>query len=317
MGPTGAAGNMRLMLCMAFSTAAAWSPSASALHGAVAGASLSRVSIAAPCVTRSTGVHMAALPALPVVAAACTLPTCVGFWKTEYGVSYAYGAATAICGALAMWTAPNPIAQAHSAAVCMYGVRLSIFLLWREIRVPQFRELREKIEARTVAAGGRLKRAPFVLSCSLLYFCMVCPTLVTARIGVEATIASVALMPLVAIAWFGLLLAAWGDFTKSHVKARDGSHVLVMTGPFRFFRHPNYTGEQILWTSNTLLAFAGAAIIGWRQVVPFLAASLIGWAGIFCILARATAALEKKQAKRFEEFQAWRRGSWGGWRLTE
>ena len=28
--------------------------------------------------------------------------------------------------------------------------------------------------------------------------------------------------------------------------------MLVTSGPYRYFRHPNYTGEQILWTSSTL-----------------------------------------------------------------
>ena len=33
----------------------------------------------------------AAPAALPTLAAACAVPTCLGFWKREYGVSYGYG----------------------------------------------------------------------------------------------------------------------------------------------------------------------------------------------------------------------------------
>lgn len=258
---------------------------------------------------------IAALPTLPVLAAACTVPTCLGFWKTEYGVSYAYGAATGICGGLALRAAQNPVAQIHAAAVCFYGLRLSVFLAWRELNIPRFRDFREKIEERSVNSGGRLKRTPFVLSCSLLYYCMAAPTLITAQLG--AATPTLLLAPLVAVAWFGLLLAAWGDFTKSWVKGRDGPDVLVMVGPFRYFRHPNYTGEQILWTANALCAFVGAALldVGLRNVLGSLIASAVGWAGIFFVLAKATTSLEKKQAKRFEAFMAWRKSSWSGWRL--
>ena len=37
-------------------------------------------------------VAVAAAPAaLPTLAAACAVPTCLGFYKREYGVSYGYG----------------------------------------------------------------------------------------------------------------------------------------------------------------------------------------------------------------------------------
>lgn len=261
----------------------------------------------------SPSVRMAVMPPLPVLAAACTVPTCLGFWKTEYGVSYAYGAATAIVGGLALRAAPNPIVAAHAACVLIYGIRLNMFLLWREISVQRFREFREKIEARTVAAGGRLKRTPFVLSCSFLYFCMCAPLLVTSQLGATAP---VALAPLVGVAWFGLLLAAVGDGWKSFVKAREGPDTLVITGPFRLFRHPNYTGEQILWTANALCAFVGAAAVGMRAKAPLLVASVVGWAGICFVLARATSSLEKKQSERYAAFVSWRKRSFGGWRLA-
>ena len=32
---------------------------------------------------------------LPTLAAACALPTCLGFYKREYGVSYGYGLSSA------------------------------------------------------------------------------------------------------------------------------------------------------------------------------------------------------------------------------
>jgi steroid 5-alpha reductase family enzyme len=255
---------------------------------------------------------LAPLPSLPVLAAVCTAPTCIGFWRSEYGVSYAYGAATAATGALFFRAAPTPVAAAHAAAVCFYGLRLNIFLLWRECNVARFRDFRDKVEERAKQAGGRLKRAPFVISCSALYFCMSSPLMLTSRLGASGLTAGL----LVGVAWFGLLLAAWGDLTKSIVKERLGPDTLVTQGPFRFFRHPNYTGEQILWSANCLVAFATAIRTGGlaalMQNATWLTASVIGWAGILFVLARATANLEAKQAERFEQFARWRASSWAG-----
>ncbi len=193
----------------------------------------------------------------------------------------------------------------------VYGVRLNAFLLWRELNVARFREFREKVEARAVAAGGRLKRAPFVLSCSALYACLAAPTIVTS----STAAAGLPTAALVGVAWFGLLLAATGDLVKSYVKAREGADVLVTCGPYRLLRHPNYTGEQLLWSASMLAGFASAARGGVRALVAhggWLCASLVGWAGIFFVLAQATANLEKKQAERFGRYEAWRRSSWAG-----
>ena len=265
-------------------------------------------------VRHSPVLALAPLPTLPTIAAVCTLPTTLGYWKSEYGVSYAYGGAMAAMGALVLRAAPTRLAACHAAALLVYGVRLNLFLLWRELSVERFREFREKVEERAVAAGSRLKRTPFVLSCSVLYACMAAPLLITAR----ATSPTRAQVVLVATAWFGLLLAALGDAYKSYVKARQGAEALVITGPFRFFRHPNYTGEQILWTANMLAGFVAAAssgMSGVRAAAGALVASVVGWAGIMYVLAQATTNLEKKQAERFEAFKAWRQGSWGGFSL--
>lgn len=289
---------------------------ASLLHAPIgqhsAGLHPSRSLASLTAVTRTSPPKMvAALPALPVIAACCTVPTCIGYWKSEYGVSYAYGGATAMMGALVLRAAPTPLAKVHAAALLVYGLRLNTFLLWRELSVEKFREFREKVEARAVAAGSRLKRTPFVLSCAALYACMSAPMIVTASTAAADPLTAA----LVGVAWFGLLLAAIGDFVKSAVKAKEGPNVLVTAGPFRFFRHPNYTGEQILWTSSACAGFASALAGGLpalRASVGWLAASIVGWAGIFFVLAKATANLEKKQAERFEKYASWQKSSWGG-----
>ena len=103
----------------------------------------------------------AAPPLLPAIGAACALPTCLGFWKREYGVSYArrgragssrlqdgvaagadwqrhsslrrrYGLAISASAALALKEASTEVARAHALVHVAYGARLCLFLLWRE-----------------------------------------------------------------------------------------------------------------------------------------------------------------------------------------
>ena len=279
---------------------------------ALAASPVRRMALSRPHVR--TTVHVrAAMPALPTLAAACALPTCLGFWKTEYGVSYAYGAATATFSALVLRASSGRLAAAHALCILCYGVRLNCFLLWRELNIERFRKFRETIEERSKASGGRLKRTPFVLSCAFLYFCMCSPLLITAKFAPSPTCWPV--LALIAAGWSGFGIAAIGDTYKSLVKARRGAEHLVTGGIYRFLRHPNYTGEQLLWSANMLSGFAAAICAGpaaVRSASPLLAASVIGWAGIMFVLARATSSLEKKQAERYNEFNRYRKVSWGG-----
>ena len=123
-----------------------------------------------------------ALPQLPALAASCTVPTLLGYVKSEWGVSYAYGGATALVGALTLPHATTAVGRAHALTILLYGARLNVFLLWRELSFERFRKLRERIEDRAVSRGSRLARTPFIASCSFLYFCMTAPLHVTARL---------------------------------------------------------------------------------------------------------------------------------------
>ena len=48
------------------------------------------------------GATAAALPSVPALAVAALLPTCLGFWKTGYAVSYGYGGAIALSALLTL-----------------------------------------------------------------------------------------------------------------------------------------------------------------------------------------------------------------------
>ena len=270
---------------------------------------------------------IASLPAVATLATACIAPTLLGYWKTEYGVSYAYGAAMATFGALLLPTAAasGSLATAHALVLILYGVRLNGFLLFRELNVERFRTFREKIEARTKKQGNRLARTPFVLGCSFLYYCMGAPTMLTA--AAPATSGSLKVVQALAIgfAYIGFGVAAVGDAQKYIAKAKGGENTLVRTGVYKYLRHPNYTGELLLWLSSVVAALAAAPAalasgMPVRSIAGWLTASIVGFAGIGFVLINAATGLEKKQKEKYGTangqgggpYEAWVATTWAG-----
>ena len=184
----------------------------------------------------------------------------------------------------------NFVAQAQALCFILYGFRLSAYLLYREIKIPQIFQREAK--------GNPFARIPTILGCSLLYLCMAAPLRVSIVAGVYSPLAQTVAAVGLLFMYGGWALAAFGDYQKSYFKASKGSG-LVTEGVFSLLRHPNYTGEQILWAGSFICSIAagllttgslpGTALAGW------LLSSAAGTAGIWFVLLQATASLEKKQ----------------------
>ena len=274
------------------------------------------------------------LKAIPIEVATCLLPTCGGYFSREFGVSYAYGAATSLTAWFVLqrqmlspattampW---NHWAPWHAVAIIFYGIRLSAFLFYRQQTSKRIKEMQKRIEERAESSGSRLARTPFVLSCAYLYFGLCAPLYLTAAVMSQPLgKLDMVMKGLVATTWLGFLVAALGDFTKTFVKARKGEDHLVTGGIFRLLRHPNYTGEMIGWTSSALAGVvAFGALQQFQQWKPwfYLASNLIGVMGINFVLLLATRNLEKKQAEKYgdqDEYQSWTSKSWGGFALPD
>lgn len=209
------------------------------------------------------------------------------------------------------------IASLHASALVFYGVRLCAFLLHRQITTPEEIHQMKPKEASLV---DRLKRIPVLITISLLYFLMAAPLRITA--GIALSTPSHSLNPLslssALLAFAGFGLAAWGDFHKSSVKSRKGADHLVTTGPYRWLRHPNYTGEMIGWTASLAVAFF--ELVGIRQLgalLPWAVASVLGWAGIIfqVLMKEATGGLERKHQKKYggrKDYEEWKKRTWSG-----
>jgi len=117
----------------------------------------------------------------------------------------------------------------------------------------------------------------------------------------------------------GLLVAAVGDAQKSKAKhdfatGMEGSSELVTSGLFKLLRHPNYTGEQVLWSFSALAGLM-AALVGPASELLWSASAVLGALGINYVLTMATTNLEKKQEEKYgalPEYQAWVKSTFGG-----
>lgn len=298
--------------------------------------------------------------------------TSLGYIKAEYGFSYAYGFGTALSAfsifrrvsSTAVLSGPTPsvLMTYHACAIMFYGIRLNTFLFLRTRISDRQKQMIQRIEDRTTQRELTSKknkfvaRTPILLSCGILYYCLTLPVLLTGKLG--AIMSSVAegsssslLLPgastlnlitavimkvLIGITWSGFLLAAFGDMTKSYVKyQQQNEEYLVTSGIFKYLRHPNYLGEMIGWSANTMcgliagttvlvhLAKAGGIMYSAMTVsilAPMLG-SILGWIGIMFVLLNATTNLEKNQQERYctnnnnnnsEKYRSWIQSSWKG-----
>ena len=293
--------------------------------------------VSRPFSSTTSSVSLSLSPLQPgPFAVAAILPSCLGFWRTGYTVSYGYGGAMLTAGLVQLYTHWNsihhknpllltPLLSAHALPYVFYGLRLCGFLLNRERKQPEEIHQMKRRDATTME---RIKRLPVILGCSGLYYLMAAaPMKVLSKTTISSNTATANTVPsllFLATAFLGLggfLLAAVGDWYKSHIKARDGPDKLVTTGPFRFLRHPNYTGEMIGWTCSCLLLPLVQVIScnpnSRQALLPWLVASGVGWAGMVLgvLMAEATPGLEKKQKKKYgnmPEYKEWTRTAWAG-----
>ena len=273
------------------------------------------------------------------------LPTSLGFIKSEYGFSYAYGFGTALSAisvlrrfSTSTSLSSPPLLLAHTLAIAFYGFRLNLFLFIRTLLSQRQRDMIERIEQKSKdreTESGRNKfvsiRTPILLSTGLLYYALTAPTILIAKLlsasDVVLPVWSVpTLKILIGMIWFGFGIAALGDLTKTYVKQRQNDeHYLVTSGIFALCRHPNYVGEMIGWTANSLCGIVAASILFMQDSMKISTLSQwigqgLGWVGIIFVLLRASTSLEKRQQESYgndSKYQNWIKSSWKGWTLPD
>ncbi len=229
----------------------------------------------------------------------CAVLCAVGFYKFVYFLSIGYGFAVAGGGiAILVMALINPteaplwILLIQAALFLAYGIRLSGFLLVRELKNITFKKT--DVAKDTLAKNGEKKMPVFVLATiwitvAALYVAQVSPMLFRYTNGSTDLI-----LPFVGfvISVGGLVLESVADSQKSAQK-KERPDMVATRGLYKMCRCPNYLGEIIFWTGVFISGITAYQTAGqWIMAV-------IAYVCIVFIMFNGAQRLEKRQMARY------------------
>ena len=232
---------------------------------------------------------------LGILLAVCAVLCAVGFYKFVYFLSIGYGFAVAGGGiavlimALVNGTeAPIWVLLIQAALFLAYGIRLSGFLLIREIKNAAYRKTLKE-------ATGDDKKMPFFVlftiwvSVAVLYTAQVSPMLFRVTNNVSGIVA-----PIIGfvVSIGGLILETIADEQKSAQK-KVRPDMVATEGLYKMCRCPNYLGEIVFWTGVFITGLNAYKTVGqWITAI-------IAYICIVFIMFNGAQRLEKRQMARY------------------
>ncbi len=218
----------------------------------------------------------------------------VGFYKYVYFLSIGYGFAVSGIGvamAVMMGMGVLPVSLPmviYCVLFFIYGLRLSGFLLVREIKNASYRKTLKEATGEESAMPVFVKIAIWLFT-SVLYVAQTSPVFFRAYNGKEVT----------AFIWVGIVISACGilletlaDQQKTAQK-KENPNKVAMKGLYKMVRCPNYFGEILFWTGVFVASLDALNIAGqWVMAV-------IGYICIVFIMFNGAQRLEKRQMARY------------------
>ena len=238
---------------------------------------------------------------LGILLAVCAVMCAVGFYKFVYFLSIGYGFAVAggSIAVLVMYfvnptATPWWIVLVQTALFVAYGVRLSGFLLVRELKNASFRKT--DVAKDTLAKNNEKKMPVFVLATiwvcvAVLYTAQVSPMLF--RVVNSSSDVIVPIIGFV-ISIGGLVLESIADNQKSEQK-RERPDMVAIKGLYRIVRCPNYLGEITFWTGVFV-----SGVTAYKTAGQWITA-ILAYVCIVYIMFNGAQRLEKRQMARYGE----------------
>ena len=234
-------------------------------------------------------------PLLGILLAVCAVLCAVGFYKFVYFLSIGYGFAVAGGGIAVLvmslvtgTEAPLWILLIQTALFLAYGIRLSGFLLIREIKNAAYRKTLKE-------ATGDDKKMPFFVlftiwvSVAVLYTAQVSPMLFRVTNNVTGIVA-----PIIGfvVSIGGLILETIADEQKSAQK-KLRPDMVATEGLYKMCRCPNYLGEIVFWTGVFITGLNAYKTLGqWITAI-------VAYICIVFIMFNGAQRLEKRQMARY------------------
>lgn len=221
----------------------------------------------------------------------------IGFYKHVYFLSVGYGLAVAGIGTALLilyFSSMNVISFLQCAVLILYGVRLSGFLIYREMKNAVYRSTLKSV-MKNDDDMSFMAKAGIWAGVSFLYAAETSPVLFRLANGSQDLIVPVIG---ICIALCGLFLETFADHQKTQQKKAD-PHMAAMSGLYRIVRCPNYLGEITFWTGVML---GGVTCIqGAVQWIVAVTAYLM----IFGIMVSGALRLEKRQNSHYMKYPAY------------
>lgn len=218
----------------------------------------------------------------------------VGFYKYVYFLSIGYGFAVSGIGVamavmLGMGVLPASLPMViYCALFFIYGLRLSGFLLVREIKNASYRKTLKEATGEESAMPVFVKIAIWLFT-SVLYVAQTSPVFFRAYNGKEVT---ACIWVGVVISACGILLETLADQQKTAQK-KENPNKVAMKGLYKMVRCPNYFGEILFWTGVFVASLDALNTAGqWVMAV-------IGYICIVFIMFNGAQRLEKRQMARY------------------
>lgn len=177
------------------------------------------------------------------------------------------------------------------AVICIYSLRLGIFLTRREFGNKAYKKVLDEVAGR--------KRLPIFLAatiwifCSSLYYAQVSPIFYRMSNGMAKKDPAILILG-IAISILGLFLQTKSDSQKAVAKKINPKR-FCDTGLYKMVRCPNYFGEVLVWTGM----FVGS--ITCLQGLGQITISTLGYAGIVLVMFNGARRLEKRQNDSYGE----------------
>ena len=229
----------------------------------------------------------------------CAVLCAVGFYKFVYFLSIGYGFAVAgggiailVMALIAPTEAPLWILLIQAALFLAYGIRLSGFLLVRELKNITFKKT--DVAKDTLAKNGEKKMPVFVLATIWITVAALYVTQVSPMIFRYTNSSTDFILPVIGfvISIGGLVLESIADNQKSAQK-KERPDMVATKGLYKMCRCPNYLGEIIFWTGVFVSGISTYTGLGqWIMAI-------IAYICIVFIMFNGAQRLEKRQMARY------------------
>jgi steroid 5-alpha reductase family enzyme len=170
-----------------------------------------------------------------------------------------------------------------SMMVILWGLRLGGFLFYRITKMGKDK----RFDAFRSSSSGFLK---FWLLQSLSITIIILPVL----FGLLAQSIEVCI-PALLLWGAGMVIESVADWQKFIFKSNNPPNAFISHGMYKYIRHPNYTGEILIWVS--VFWYVSPILTGWQWV------SVIspGWIIILLTAISGIPLIEKENKKKFKE----------------